>query len=172
MTLVWFGHAASNDFGLGWLHLVADVVHILAASVWGGSLAALYWFLLKRKDASVIESILKKFSFTGYIIVTLLTATGLINSYFLIGTNLKNYIHPSAYVLLIYLKVIFFALMLVLAACNHFVLTPYLQRGLAGDKEAHALRRLKVSIGLEYACYVVIIGIVALVGGQGFSPDM
>ncbi|GBR49171.1 copper resistance protein D [Neokomagataea tanensis NBRC 106556] len=173
MTEAWFGHAVSDDVGMGWLHLVADVAHILTAGVWGGSLLAFCWLLFGSKEAVISEKVLRKFSCIGYAVVTILLMTGVVNTYFIVGSDLKDYTHPSSYVVLIYTKIIVFVAMLLLASFNHFVFTPRLGQRLRDNVSAvKAVQRLRMSIVLEYTLYLVIIGLVAVVGVQSPTPDM
>src|SRR3546814_7577933 len=38
-TLAWTGHGAADEGLLGWVHLGADITHLLAAGIWVGALA-------------------------------------------------------------------------------------------------------------------------------------
>lgn len=173
MTMVWFGHGAADEVSMGLLHLIADVAHILTAGVWGGSLLAFCWILFGKKESCISEKVLKKFSQIGYAVVAILLTTGVVNTYFIVGDEVKDYLHPDFYMLLIYAKVLVFGMMLGLASLNHFVFTPRLGQRLSDEATAgRAVRHLRASVLLEYMFYLVIMVLVAVVGVQSPTPDM
>ncbi|MBR0559294.1 CopD family protein [Neokomagataea anthophila] len=173
ITMVWLGHAASYEVSIGWMLLVVDAIHILTAAAWGGSLFAFCWLIFGNKEAVVSERILKKFSIIGYVIVVLMLLTGAANTYFMVGGDIADYLHPDFYVILIYMKLIAFSMMLLFASLNHFVLTPRLGRGLDDGRATEvAVRRLRISVLSEYVFYLVIMALVAVVGVQSPTPDM
>ncbi|MFX6794075.1 copper resistance protein CopD, partial [Acinetobacter baumannii] len=44
-TLAWTGHGAMDDGAIGWFHLMADIVHLLAAGAWLGAIVSLLLLL-------------------------------------------------------------------------------------------------------------------------------
>ena len=64
----------------GLLHVGADAAHLLAAGAWLGGLIALVFLLRERPPASA--GILTRFSGMGYVAVSVLILTGLVNSWF------------------------------------------------------------------------------------------
>ena len=47
-SFAWSGHGASSEGSAGLVHLMADIVHALAAAVWLGALAGFFLLLLHR----------------------------------------------------------------------------------------------------------------------------
>lgn len=76
----------------GTLHIFADAAHLLAAGAWLGGLFPLGRCLLGSDarladgEALDLDSVLMRFSGTGYLAVATLIGTGLVNSWFLIGS--------------------------------------------------------------------------------------
>jgi putative copper resistance protein D len=73
-------------------------------------------------------------------------------------------IFASTWGVLLSAKLALFGLMLGLAAHNRFTLTPTLAKAVAHGAPASPLRRLRISIGLEMAAGVALLGLVAAMG--------
>jgi putative copper resistance protein D len=71
---------------------------------------------------------------------------------------------------LLFIKVVLFAGMLVLAALNRFHLGPLLERSLRDGQYAVAANALRRSVLVEWVAAVVIVGLVAWLGT--LSPEM
>jgi putative copper resistance protein D len=177
-TLAWLGHGAATEGPGRWLHLVADIVHVLAAALWLGALAA-FWLMLSRRsaratDAAMFHQALKGFSGLGTLAVGLLTASGLVNTTFTVGMANLRLAPDTAYGQLLIVKLVLFGLMLVLAASNRFALTPALGRSLQTvDARMASLGRLKRSVILESVVGAALVAVVAILGiqpppGSGF----
>lgn len=170
-SLAWTGHGGATEGAGRWPHLVADVVHALAAGLWLGSLAALTLMLRPRHGhaagAPLTHAALEGFSGLGTLAVALLTATGLINSWFLIGIDGLPGLVTTPYGWLLLFKLAVFGLMLLLAASNRFVLTPNLGASLDDDwARPHALQRLRRSLVLESGLALALLFAVAIMGTQ------
>ena len=143
-SLAWTGHGAATEGAGRWPHLIADVVHALAAGLWLGSLVALFLMLRTRHGhaagAPVTHAALEGFAGLGTLAVVLLTITGLVNSAYLIGFSRLGSLLTTPYGVLLILKLVLFAGMLALAASNRFVLTPHLGSALEDD-HARPLRK-------------------------------
>lgn len=151
------GHAAAAGTGpLGDLHLGADAAHLLAAGAWLGALPPLVHCLRRAKASEAIAALATRFSILGIGSVLVLTASGVVNSLFLVGSFVALF--GTSYGQLLDVKLALFALMLALAATNRQRLTPRL----AGDDRARALlmRNARLEIGLG----VVIVAIVGVLG--------
>src|SRR5687768_3256914 len=48
-SLAWAGHGATGESAAGWVHLAADIAHLLAAGVWTGALIALLLLVFWRR---------------------------------------------------------------------------------------------------------------------------
>ncbi len=168
-SLAWSGHGAASEGSLGQLHLAADIAHALAAAVWLGALAGFCLLLIRRspRNGAGTARSLARFASIGTVAVAVLVVTGLINAAFLIGAEGLGRIAGSAWGLLLIAKLVLFAVMVGLAAHNRFTLTPALSRAVAAQADtAHALRRLRMSIGLEMLAGFALLGLVAAMGVQ------
>lgn len=157
-TLAWGGHAAAGEGLYGWLHLVADVAHILAASLWLGGMACLL-LAFRRASVEEVAPMLAAFAPIGGMIVLLLIGTGIINSAMTIGVEAFGSAWNTLYGRLLALKLLAFLLMLVLAANNRFRLPPLFER--EPDRGKQSLRR---AIALEMSLALVILLLVAWFG--------
>lgn len=167
-TIAWTGHAAGTVGRTGPLHLAADALHLLAASAWIGGLIPLLLLLgeASRRNETNGQSIAlhaaQRFSTLGIVSVGVLLATGLINSWILIG-SLRGLVDTD-YGQLVLLKVVLFAAMLSVAAVNRMRLTPRLGDPPGSLPQVEALRKLKRNIGIEI---VIGLGVFAVVGVLG-----
>lgn len=167
-SLAWAGHAAMSEGMEGTIHLVADIVHLLAAGAWIGALAMLMRALLApindRTAMAAAERALTGFARAGSIIVALMLVTGLINSWIIVGPENLALLPAVLYGQLLIAKLMLFAAMLALAAANRWRLTPRLQSALADGDTARAARALRMSITAEASAAVVILALVAWLG--------
>lgn len=167
-SFVWMGHGAATEGTLGWLHLIGDIAHSLAAAGWIGALVAFCVLLAApiRPDThqKALCGSLMQFSAVGTALVAVIIASGLINSAFLVGWN-PAHIVATRYGQVLIAKLLLFALMLALAAANRFRHTPALTQALerGGDPLA-ALSQLRQSVTAET---VTAAGVLALVSWLG-----
>ncbi len=95
----------------------------------------------------------------------MLLATGLANSWFLIGTAHVAEVTTTTYGLLLLAKVGLFGIMLMLAAVNRFHLTPRLGAALERPaSRAVAVAALRRSVLLETALGALVLVLVSLLG--------
>lgn len=169
-TFAWTGHGAAEEGVAGLIHAAADVLHLLAAGVWLGALIALTMLLARTRpmdDRASLEPLheaLKVFSGIGSAVVAVILATGLVNSWFLVGPDRILSMANSTYGLLLLVKLGLFVAMLGLAAMNRFFLTPALAQGLAHDDPAPAVAKLRRSVLVETAAGVAIMILVGVLG--------
>ncbi len=164
-TLAWSGHGVMNDGRTGIVHLVADVIHLLAAGIWVGALAALAWLLLQQKAAiGILHAALAGFASIGSATVAIILASGTINSWLLVGPAKMLALENSLYGRLLLLKLALFTMMLSLAARNRFRLTPALAKAATPLNARQTTRALQYSIGTELVCAIAILGLVAWLG--------
>ena len=168
-SFAWSGHGAASEGAGGLIHLIADIIHALAAAVWLGALAG-FCIRLCRPFGGEIETTtrdLAGFATVGSAAVSVLVLTGLINAGFLIGIDGVVRVASSIWGLLLLGKLALFILMVGLAAHNRFTLTPALARAITHDTATDGpVRRLQLSIGLEMAAGLVLLGLVAAMGVQ------
>ena len=163
-SFAWTGHGAATEGAGHGLHLTADILHAVAASVWLGALAAFTALILRRPGDNAVwdkglERSLAGFAGVGSAAVGVLVVTGLVNSAFLVGlSNLAN-LWTSPYGLLLTLKLALFGLMVVLAAANRLRLAPLM----AADASRAALH-LRKSLPVEFVLGLTILAVVALMG--------
>jgi copper resistance protein D len=160
-SLAWTGHGAAGEGNAGWVELVADVAHLLAAAAWIGALVGLAAMVFGKADAAAAYAALDQFSRTGGIIVAVVVVSGLVNSAYLVGVHHIADLPATAYGRLLIVKLVLFAGMLGLAALNRFRLTPALDAGSDGPKSFAALR---YSLALEAGTAMAILGLVAWLG--------
>ena len=167
-SFAWMGHGAATEGPDGAIHLVSDILHALAAGVWVGALVAFGGLLVRRAKSvrldGVLHTALHRFSGVGSGLVALLVASGLVNSWFLVGPERLSGLWTTPYGQLLSLKLVLFVGMLALAAANRFRLTPALGAGLATGTREPALRALRRSLMLETGLAVAVLGLVAWFG--------
>ncbi|MGX0889299.1 putative copper resistance protein D [Pseudomonas sp. ADAK2 TE3594] len=173
-SLAWSGHGAMDEGSRRYWHFVVDILHLLAAGAWLGALVA--FALMAKINALQTEARIKllaravnRFEVIGAVIVVLITVTGVVNYLFIVGPKLDE-VFLSTYGVLLFIKVVLFAGMLVLAALNRFHLGPLLERSLRDGQYAVAANALRRSVVVELAAAVVIVGLVAWLGT--LSPQM
>jgi copper resistance protein D len=126
-SLAGTGHAQIEE---GWpnaVHVASDVAHLLAAGAWLGGMVPLGFILL---DYSIgrggpiveVDRILLRFSGMGYVAVATLILSGLVNSWFLVGS--VSSLLTTQYGQILLGKLALFSAMLALAAANRFWLVP------------------------------------------------
>jgi copper resistance protein D len=126
-SLAGTGHAQIEDGWMSVVHVGSDAAHLFAAGAWLGGLVPLGFILLdySMTDGEPIvdvDQILLRFSSMGYVAVATLIASGLINSWFLVG-SVSNLL-ATQYGQILLAKLGLFAAMLALAAANSFWLVP------------------------------------------------
>jgi putative copper resistance protein D len=110
---------------------------LLAAGAWLGGLLPLGFILLNYAGNSEaaftidLDQILLRFSGMGYIAVATLIGSGLVNSWFLVGS--VSGLLETAYGQMLITKLALFAGMLALAVSNRFWIVPSLTRARAHD---------------------------------------
>jgi putative copper resistance protein D len=167
-AIAWTGHAGSTPGELGYLHLAADVLHLIAAASWIGGLLSLAFLLAAARReptvgwAAVTRDAVQGFSRLGLVSVATLLATGIFNAWILVGSF--HALLVTEYGRLLMLKIAVFGAMLVFAAVNRFWLTPQLACSLANATRLDALRRLTRNSVVEIALGLAIFAIVGMLG--------
>jgi copper resistance protein D len=167
-AIAWTGHAGSTPGETGSLHLSADVLHLIAAAGWIGGLVPLIFLLaaVRRYQAIAWAAFAReaamRFSALGIASVTTLLATGTVNAWILVGSF--HALAVTEYGRLLMLKLVVFAVMLVLAAVNRLWLTPRLAGASGDEPRLEALRQLTRNSVVEIALGFSIFAIVGLLG--------
>ncbi len=165
-TIAWTGHARNGVIAGAGLHLLGDMLHLIAAGVWSGALASLLLLLSPTTQAPrrEIAHALAGFSGVGPGVVAMLVITGIVNSLFLIGPQNALSLWRRAYGLTLLIKVALFALMFALAAVNRYRLTPRLALAADHGSTERTLRAFKGTIAAETALAILVLAAVALLG--------
>lgn len=169
-TLAWTGHGAMDEGAIGWAHLLADILHLVAAGAWVGALLGLILLAtrpLPRVDAAhlaLTHRALHGFGTVGTIVVVTLVVTGLINAWLLVGADHVTNLAVTLYGQFLIVKLALFAVMLGLAALNRFRLTPRFEASIAAKDHRGALGALRRSLAVEATCVVAILALVAWLG--------
>jgi putative copper resistance protein D len=169
-SLAWSGHGAMDDGAIGWVHLAADILHLLAAGIWIGALFALVLLVFRRRELvdrdhlTLSHRALDSFSLVGTIAVASIIVSGLINGWLLVGpANILN-LPGSLYGQLLIAKLLLFGAMVALAATNRFKRVPDFERSLAlGDHRA-TLGALRRSLATETGGATAVLALVAWLG--------
>jgi putative copper resistance protein D len=167
-TLAWAGHAAAGAGVEGAIHLVADILHLVAAAVWVGALIPLALVLrAARRDqseaaAAVAHAAVLRFSSLGIAGVGTLVLTGSVNTWVLAGSVAA--LVDTDYGRLLLAKVALFLVMLSFGAVNRLWLTPRLAHASKGAAVPPALRQIERNSLIEAGLGAVVIAIVGLLG--------
>jgi putative copper resistance protein D len=169
-TLAWTGHGAMDEGGTGWVHLLADILHLLAAGAWVGALLGLTLLVTRapgRVDVAhlrLTHRALHGFGLVGTIVVATIVMTGLVNGWLLVGADNVLSLPVTLYGQLLFAKLVLFGVMLGLASLNRFRLAPAFERSIAAADHRGALCTLRRSLAIEAACAVTILALVAWLG--------
>jgi putative copper resistance protein D len=165
-SVAWTGHAIGGQGVEGVLHPAADVLHLVAAAAWVGGLAPLALLLtMTGGDAAalaVARTATLRFSNLGIAGVAALLVSGLVNSWYLVGSIPA--LTETDYGRLLMIKLALFLVMVGIAAVNWSQLTPRLAQNADGTAAAQARRSLRRNAAIEAALGTAIIVIVAVLG--------
>jgi putative copper resistance protein D len=168
VSMAWMGHGGATKGAAGYVHLIADVFHILAAAGWTGALACFSIMLVRPgtlAEQQLLEVALRRFSGIGAALVAGIVATGLVNSYFLVGVEKLQGLWLTPYGQLLSLKLVLFIAMLGFAARNRMSLSPALGLALeAAAPSQQALAALRRSVLSETAAAAAVLVLVAWLG--------
>lgn len=162
-SFAWTGHGAATEGAGRWVHLTADILHVVAALIWIGAVFAFAVLATRRIEGdaasqAALATALGGFARVGTLCVAVLLVTGLINSVFLVSVEQVFSLVATPYGRLLAAKLAAFVAMLGLAALHRFRSTPALERGEGG------LAWLRLSLGAELVLGLLIL---ALVGAMG-----
>jgi putative copper export protein/mono/diheme cytochrome c family protein len=169
--IAWTGHAAASS---GYLHLTADVLHLIAAGAWIGSLVPLAMLLaMARREkgpewARIARTATLRFSNIGVVSVATLLTTGIVNAFLLTGSLPALLGTDYGHVLL--LKIGLFAIMVALATTNRLRWTPRLSELPDTSLQLNGLHRITRNAQVEIALGLIIFAIVGALGN--FVPGL
>ena len=171
-SITWAGHAGATIGAERPIHLTVDSAHLIAAGLWPGGLLPLTLVLVQACRSSELSLLLaagaitRRFSALSLLVVATLAATGLTNSYFLVG-SLRALV-TTGYGRLLMLKVLLFVIMIGFGACNLLRFKP--QLALANEqnaKQRDVLRKLMRNVIAELCIGTLIV---IIVGALGATP--
>ena len=164
-SLAWAGHGQESS---PW-HLCADVLHLLVAGVWPSGLLPLLLLLgqtahvAEAKDWLSFAALVRRFSAISLAAVLLLAATGLVNSWYLVG-SIHN-LFARVYGRLLLGKIVLFGLSLQIAAVNLLLLKPRLEFETSQKRHAEAtVSLIRANVRFELILGIAIVAIVAVLG--------
>ncbi len=164
-SLAWAGHAIGASGIEGIIHPIADVLHLIAAAAWVGTLPLLVLLLaMALHDPAMVgmaQTATLRFSTLGILSVGTLLATGIVNSWYLVGSITA--LTGTPYGRLLSIKIALFLAMVAIAAVNRLRLTPRLLRAETTAVTLHPLRR---NAAIETLFGVVVVAIVAVMGTE------
>jgi putative copper resistance protein D len=167
--LAWGGHGGATPGAPGDLHLAADMLHLLAAGAWVGSLVPLALLLAETRHGSGDPAVaarppVVRFSILAAVSVTLLFAGGLVNTWFLAGS--VPALIGTEYGRLLLAKIAVFVTMVTFGSVNLLRMTPRLApaAGARRSPTVAALGHLQRNALVEAGLGLCVLGIVAVLG--------
>ncbi len=165
-SLAYAGHAIGAEGAEGIIHPAADVLHLVAAAAWVGSLVPLALLLAAAgkhtSSLAVARTATLRFSKFGVVAVATLLVTGIVNTWYLAGSIAA--LTETEYGRLLVFKIALFFAMVGVAAVNRVRLTPRLVAGVDAAAVQRARRALCRNAAIETALGAAVIAIVAILG--------
>jgi copper transport protein len=163
------GHAASQD--LAALAMVADVIHLLAVSLWLGGLALLAVAVLPRRLPDEMAAVVPRFSRLAFGSVIAILVTGSFQSWRQVRS--VDALTDTTYGRLLIVKVLLFAVLVALGALSRRVVQARYQVPAArlsfgpgtatlGGPDEETVGRLRRAVGAETVIAVVVLAVTAL----------
>jgi copper resistance protein D len=158
-SLAWSAHGQTSGDGL---HLAADAVHLLVAGCWPTGLFPFLLILRQlRADPAPAARMTNRFSAMSLCCVIILAASGLVNSWYLVG-SISNLL-TTQYGRVLTIKLALFASMIALGAVNLLRLKPRLAKD-ASDASASASAALRRNVLIETLLAALVFIITGLLG--------
>jgi copper resistance protein D len=170
------GHSGAIVTNAGLLPLAGDIGHLIAAALWPGGLVPLLVLLVSQNRATdqttrmFVAEVVRRFSSLSLVVVGLLAGTGLLNTYFIVGS--LGALVTTDYGRLLLLKIGLFLLMLGLGALNLLILKPRLSRAaMVETQTAGAVMTPTSTLIRSVVCEASLAaGVVLVVGFLGATP--
>jgi copper transport protein len=162
------GHAATED--LVPLAMVADVLHLVAVSVWLGGLALLTAAVLPRRNAAELSAVVPRFSRIAFGAVIAILVTGTFQGWRQVRSTAA--LTDTTYGRLLIVKVLLFAVLVALAAFSRRLVQARYRVPAArlsfgpgaatSDPDAETVAGLRRTVGAETAIAVVVLAVTSL----------
>ena len=167
-SLAFIGHAQFHVGVAETIHSVSDAIHLLGAAAWFGALAPLGLALqmldhgeaTNNFDAKNAVRLMLRFSTLGYLALGVVTITGLINSWFLVGS--LNGLVETEYGRWLMVKVVLVVSLAVGVATGRMTITPRLAAG--KGPPGRWIRQVQGYVMVEQGAGLVIIAFAAVIG--------
>jgi copper resistance protein D len=161
MSLAWISHAAAA--GVQPIGLIGDALHLCAAGAWIGGLVPLVILLTRvpvsSPTATIVAQVLGRFSTLSLCCVSALIASGISNSWLLVGSI--HALFTTVYGWLLVFKLALFGILLSLGARNRLLVKTNLRKMPAVSGLLLQLRR---NVTLEICLGAAVVVIVACLG--------
>lgn len=154
------GHASIHQGWLSAIHRGNDILHLLAGGAWLGALLPLILMLAQLEGtAHQLEAriALRRFSTAGHIAVALVLASGVINTFLVLGRLPTDWTSP--YQRLLAVKITAVCTMIGIAIVNRYRFVP----AMAADAPS-AIRAIRIGSILEIVAGLAVIGLVSVFG--------
>lgn len=165
-SLAFAGHAIGGRGVEGIVHPIADILHLIATAGWLGALVPLTLLLMiageHAEALAAARTATLRFSTVGIVCVGTILVTGIVNSWYLVGSIPA--FTETEYGQLLLIKIALFALMVGIASINRLWLTPRLVGGSTVVVAQSARRTLCRNAAIEAAIGALVIAIVAVLG--------
>ncbi|SEH70871.1 putative copper resistance protein D [Rhizobium tibeticum] len=158
LSLTISGHAAMNSGALRAPQRLNDGLHLLSGGAWLGALVPVIVILAMLRDArwqNDARAALMRFSTAGHVAVAVVIATGIINTFLIIGSPPLNW--RLDYQFLLSVKIVIVFVLVALAITNRYILVPRLAR-------SPSLQLLKWATGAEMVLGLAVLGLVSVFG--------
>jgi len=170
------GHSGAMVTNAGLLPIAGDIGHLIASALWPGGLVPLLVLLVSQYRTTdqttrvFVVDVVRRFSSLSLMVVGLLAGTGLLNSYFIVGS--WGALFATDYGRWLLLKIALFLLMLGFGALNLLVLKPQLARAaLVQTKTPGAVMTPMSSLIRSVTCETFLAaGVILVVGFLGATP--
>ncbi len=149
----------SHAIDKGALAVAIYSIHELAAAAWLGTLAAFVLIASTSATRDRVAELAPRVSRIALCAVVVLALSGLYNAWLELGVQFHLLV-DSLYGRMLFRKLVFFALVLCLAAYSRWRLVP------AVDRNASARRTLVRSVAIEIALLLVVLGWTALLANS------
>jgi putative copper resistance protein D len=167
-SLAWAGHGAAGTGIEGGIHIVADVLHLIAGAAWVGALVPLALLLraafvdARHPSLSIANAAVLRFSTLGIASVAVLFISGLLNTWVLAGSIPA--LVDTAYGRLLLAKIALFLVMLSFAAVNRLWLTRRMRFSSESEDAKSAMGQIGQNSFVEAGLGAIVIFIVSILG--------
>lgn len=147
------GHSVAQTGMNGLVLQISYLIHVLAACAWVGAIIPLALTLKRLKTQPLdqdSELALTRFSGSGFVAVTLILITGIVNTMLVLGHLPLDWSQPYERLLLI--KILFFFTMVSIAALNRYIFVPR-----AKASYGFPAKTLIIGLASEFAIGIVTV---------------